>query len=238
MRRNRKGARSSSPRRTRRGSTTWRRAPSAPPPPILRGLALPWRTSSMPAAPAVPDLRGRCWRACAKDRRRAQGREAPARRGRHRLRQRGRDPGRGQCRLGAVPGLVMPRSCPSRCRSATAWGSASIGGGTLQDAFQAVEQGAAEAVIVLENDLYRHAERAAVDRCLDRARHVIVIDHLLHETAGSAEIVLPAGDVHRGRRHLGEQRGPSPALLPTSRAGGRYPGELALAARCAARVGP
>ncbi len=46
---------------------------------------------------------------------------------------------------------------------------------------------------MLENDLYRRAERAAVDRCLDRARHVVVIDHLLHETARKAEIVLPAG---------------------------------------------
>jgi NADH-quinone oxidoreductase subunit G len=68
-----------------------------------------------------------------------------------------------------------------------------VGGGTLQAAFEAVEQGAAEAVIVLENDLYRRAERAAVDRCLDRARHVVVIDCLLHETAAKAEIVLPAG---------------------------------------------
>ncbi len=68
-----------------------------------------------------------------------------------------------------------------------------LGGGTLQDAFEALEQGAAETVIVLENDLYRRAERAAIDRCLDRARHVVVIDHLLHETARNAEIVLPAG---------------------------------------------
>ena len=68
-----------------------------------------------------------------------------------------------------------------------------VGGGTLQDAFEAVQQGVAETVIVLENDLYRRAERAAVDRCLDRARHVVVIDHLLHETAGKAEIALPAG---------------------------------------------
>jgi NADH-quinone oxidoreductase subunit G len=67
-----------------------------------------------------------------------------------------------------------------------------IGGGTLQDAFEAVEQGAAETVIVLETDLYRRAERAVVDRCLNRARHVVVIDHLLHETARNAEIVLPA----------------------------------------------
>ena len=113
-----------------------------------------------------------------------------------------------------------------------------IGGGALQDAFEAVEQGAAETVIVLENDLYRRAERAAVDRCLDRARHVVVIDHLLHETARNARDRAARRRLHRGRRHLGEQRRPRPALLPTSRAGGRYPGELAMAARFARRVGP
>ncbi len=68
-----------------------------------------------------------------------------------------------------------------------------MGGGTLADAFQVVEQGEAEVVVVLENDLYRHAERATVDRCFARARHLIVIDHLLHDTARRAEIVLPAG---------------------------------------------
>jgi NADH-quinone oxidoreductase subunit G len=68
-----------------------------------------------------------------------------------------------------------------------------IGGHALQNAFNAVEHGAVETVIVLENDLYRRAERSIVDRCLNRARHVVVIDHLLHETARNAEIVLPAG---------------------------------------------
>ena len=46
---------------------------------------------------------GRRSRACATNRRRAQEREAPARCGRHRMRQRGRDPGRGQRGLGALP---------------------------------------------------------------------------------------------------------------------------------------
>ncbi|MEO9189639.1 MAG: NADH-quinone oxidoreductase subunit NuoG, partial [Acetobacteraceae bacterium] len=68
-----------------------------------------------------------------------------------------------------------------------------IGGHRLADAFQAVEDGAAEVVVVLENDLYRHAERTVVDRCLVRARHVVVLDHLPHDTARKAEIVLPAG---------------------------------------------
>ncbi len=68
-----------------------------------------------------------------------------------------------------------------------------MGGGRLADAFQAVEEGTAEVVVVLENDLYRRAERARVDRCFARARHLIVIDHLLHDTARRAGVVLPAG---------------------------------------------
>ncbi len=43
-----------------------------------------------------------------------------------------------------------------------------VGGGTLHDAFQAVEQGAADVVIVLENDLYRHV----LARCLLHERLV------------------------------------------------------------------
>ena len=38
----------------------------------------------------------------------------------------------------------MPRSCPYACPSATAWDSASSAAARLQDAFEAVEQGAAE----------------------------------------------------------------------------------------------
>lgn len=68
-----------------------------------------------------------------------------------------------------------------------------MGGGTLAEAFEAVEAGTAETLIVLENDLYRRADRAAVDHCLGRVRHLVVIDHLMNDTARRAELVLPAG---------------------------------------------
>ncbi len=68
-----------------------------------------------------------------------------------------------------------------------------MGGDDLRAAFQAVHDGRADTVIILENDLYRRQDRASVRAFLDTARHVIVIDHLLHETAARAEIVLPAG---------------------------------------------
>lgn len=68
-----------------------------------------------------------------------------------------------------------------------------MGGGALTAAFQAVHDGTADTVIVLENDLYRRAARPAVERVLAAAAHVVVLDHVLHETAARAEVVLPAG---------------------------------------------
>ncbi len=68
-----------------------------------------------------------------------------------------------------------------------------MGGGALGTAFQAVHDGRADTAIILENDLYRRQDRASVRAFLDATRHVVVIDHLLHETAARAEIVLPAG---------------------------------------------
>ncbi|MDQ3829626.1 MAG: NADH-quinone oxidoreductase subunit NuoG, partial [Candidatus Tectomicrobia bacterium] len=72
-------------------------------------------------------------------------------------------------------------------------GLALIGGGRLSAAFQALQSGEADTVIVLENDLYRHADGAAVRGFLDSCRHVIAVDHLAHGTTDKAEVVLPAG---------------------------------------------
>ncbi len=66
-----------------------------------------------------------------------------------------------------------------------------IGGGDLEAAFQAVDEGAADTVVILENDLYRRAARDKVDRFLAGAKRVVVIDHIFHDTAKKAELVLP-----------------------------------------------
>ena len=72
-------------------------------------------------------------------------------------------------------------------------GAGLLAGGSLDAAFQAVQNGTAEAVIILENDLYRRADAATVQAFLEACQHVIVIDHLMHATAEQAEVVLPAG---------------------------------------------
>jgi len=51
----------------------------------------------------------------------------------------------------------------------------------------------ATTVILLENDLYQHADAEVVDRFLAAARHVVVIDHTVHQSSAEADVVLPAG---------------------------------------------
>ncbi len=72
-------------------------------------------------------------------------------------------------------------------------GVALLGGRGLEDAFRVVRAGNAGTVVVLENDLYRRADAAAVDAFLGEATRVVVIDHVLHPTAWKADLLLPAG---------------------------------------------
>jgi NADH-quinone oxidoreductase subunit G len=51
----------------------------------------------------------------------------------------------------------------------------------------------ATTVILLENDLYQHADARAVDRFLAAAQHVVVVDHTAHRSSARADVVLPAG---------------------------------------------
>jgi NADH-quinone oxidoreductase subunit G len=68
-----------------------------------------------------------------------------------------------------------------------------MGGSPLSAAFQAVKDGRADTVIILENDLYRRAPAVEVDSFFDAAAHAIVLDHLTNPTTEKAELVLPAG---------------------------------------------
>jgi NADH-quinone oxidoreductase subunit G len=66
-------------------------------------------------------------------------------------------------------------------------------GKNIAEAFRTVREGKADTVIVLENDLYRRAEKETVDSLFESAKNVIAIDHLLNKTAAAADILLPAG---------------------------------------------
>ncbi len=72
-------------------------------------------------------------------------------------------------------------------------GLALMGDGNLKECFEKILAGAADTLIILENDLYRRAEAETVNAILQKVKHVIVIDHIWHRTASESEVVLPAG---------------------------------------------
>ncbi len=76
---------------------------------------------------------------------------------------------------------------------ANSLGAAMMGGSPLDDAFAAVEDGRADTVVILENDLYRRADPERVTAFLAKAKHVVVLDYLAHETGARAQAILPAG---------------------------------------------
>ncbi|WP_028008109.1 NADH-quinone oxidoreductase subunit NuoG [Solimonas flava] len=65
----------------------------------------------------------------------------------------------------------------------------------LDAALAAIERGAADTLVVLENDLYRCAPKARVDAALAKLKNLIVIDHQATPTAAEAQVVLPAATV-------------------------------------------
>ncbi len=50
----------------------------------------------------------------------------------------------------------------------------------------------AEAIVVLENDLYRRAGAAQLDGFLDAGKDIVVLDSLVNRTTARAQVVLPA----------------------------------------------
>ena len=74
-----------------------------------------------------------------------------------------------------------------------------MGGKSLEELFNspstlrgAGQNEGAETVIILENDLFRRADELTVNDFLGRAKHVIVLDHLINPTSSKGEITLPA----------------------------------------------
>lgn len=72
-------------------------------------------------------------------------------------------------------------------------GLALMGGSRLNSAFNAVINGHADTVIIIENDLYRHAYTGVVDKFLGMCKQVIVIEHTPNATSEKAHILIPAG---------------------------------------------
>lgn len=90
---------------------------------------------------------------------------------------------------------------------ANSLGQALLGGDSLDAALAALESGDADALVVLENDLYRRAEKSRVDAALSRAATVVVIDHQQTDTSARADFLLPAASFAEGDGTLVSQEG-------------------------------
>jgi NADH-quinone oxidoreductase subunit G len=81
---------------------------------------------------------------------------------------------------------------------ANSLGLALFGGQALEPALEALRDGKAEAVVVIENDLYRRADAKLVDAALGAAKTVVVADHQQTRTAEKATLLLPAASFAEG----------------------------------------
>ena len=90
---------------------------------------------------------------------------------------------------------------------ANSLGLAMLGGDSVDDALQAVIDGRADALVVLENDLYTRTDKALVDAALNAAKVLIVADHQKTATSDRADLVLPAASFAEGDGTLVSQEG-------------------------------
>ncbi|WP_085694835.1 MULTISPECIES: NADH-quinone oxidoreductase subunit NuoG [unclassified Pseudomonas] len=90
---------------------------------------------------------------------------------------------------------------------ANSLGLAMLGGESVDAALQAVIDGRADAIVVLENDLYTRTAQAKVDAALNAAKVVIVADHQKTATSDRAHLVLPAASFAEGDGTLVSQEG-------------------------------
>ncbi|AUG03041.1 NADH-quinone oxidoreductase subunit G [Pseudomonas sp. 09C 129] len=90
---------------------------------------------------------------------------------------------------------------------ANSLGLAMLGGESVDAALQAVIDGKADALVVLENDLYTRTDAAKVDAALNAAKVLIVADHQKTATSDRAHLVLPAASFAEGDGTLVSQEG-------------------------------
>ncbi|MHC8319768.1 NADH-quinone oxidoreductase subunit NuoG [Pseudomonas sp. GB2N2] len=90
---------------------------------------------------------------------------------------------------------------------ANSLGLAMLGGESVDAALQAVIDGKADAIVVLENDLYTRTDKAKVDAALSAANVLIVADHQKTATSDRAHLVLPAASFAEGDGTLVSQEG-------------------------------
>ncbi|MGZ6229338.1 MAG: molybdopterin-dependent oxidoreductase, partial [Syntrophales bacterium] len=82
-----------------------------------------------------------------------------------------------------------------------------FGGMPLEKAAETLENKLADTLVIVENDLYRRADRSLVDCLLAAAHNVIVIDHTNGATTARADVILPASSFAEGSGTLVSSEG-------------------------------
>jgi len=90
---------------------------------------------------------------------------------------------------------------------ANSMGLTLFGGDSVDAALQEVISGKADAIVVLENDLFTRVDAATVEAALKAAKVVIVADHQKTATTDRADLVLPAASFAEGDGTLVSQEG-------------------------------
>ncbi|QAX81785.1 NADH-quinone oxidoreductase subunit NuoG [Candidatus Pseudomonas adelgestsugas] len=90
---------------------------------------------------------------------------------------------------------------------ANSLGLAILGGESIDVALQTVIDGNADAIIVLENDLYTRTDSLQINAALDAAKVLIVVDHQKTATSERADLILPAATFAEGNGTLVSQEG-------------------------------
>jgi NADH-quinone oxidoreductase subunit G len=70
-------------------------------------------------------------------------------------------------------------------------GLALMPGKSVDDIFSTAANEVIDTLIILENDIYRRANKVYVDHLFEKSRQVIVLDHLLNKTTAYADFLLP-----------------------------------------------
>jgi NADH-quinone oxidoreductase subunit G len=73
-------------------------------------------------------------------------------------------------------------------------GTGMMNGGSLDEVLVKARKGEAGTVIILENDIYRRLDKNIADEIIQKSDHVIVLDHIMTETAQHAGILCPVGN--------------------------------------------
>ena len=102
--------------------------------------------------------------------------------------------------------FIMPES--------NSLGLAIMGGNRLQQAFESINEGLADTVIILENDIYRRASHQNVDIFFEKSAHVAVVDSLENKSTKKAELVLPAATFAESEGTLVNNEGRAQRYFP------------------------